>query len=60
MAVTKIKRTKIDPVAVASKGRATSQIDFQDSSDKSEAKSTSEDNQTEQKGVEEKVSKKIK
>ena len=40
MAVTKIKRTKIDPVAVASKGRATSQIDFQDSSDKAETKAT--------------------
>lgn len=38
-----IQRTKQDPVAIASQGRVTSQIDFQDSSDKSRVTGTDED-----------------
>ena len=43
MAKTKIRRTKSDPVAVASQGRATSKIEAQSSSDKSRINETDED-----------------
>ena len=47
MAVTKSRRTKSDSVAVASRGRVTSQINFQENSDKSETKSTAEEDKSE-------------
>ncbi len=43
MVKTKIRRTITDPVAIASKGRMTSQIDSQESSDKARVTETGED-----------------
>lgn len=43
MAKTKIRRTKSDPVAVATQGRVTSKIEAQSSSDKSRVTDSDED-----------------